>query len=64
VDHGGEVVWVGVAVSASVDQSDFGVDSFEAAIGEPVFDSGDDPVEVFPDPFSELFERGQVGSDC
>jgi hypothetical protein len=56
VDHGGEVVGVGVAVAAAVDEPDFGVYSFESAVGEMVGDGGDDPVEVAADEAGEVDE--------
>jgi hypothetical protein len=57
VDHGCEVVGVGMAVTAPVDESDFGVDSFKSAVGEAVFDRGDDSLEVAADDTGEVVER-------
>ncbi|HEV2068227.1 MAG TPA: hypothetical protein VGR26_00365 [Acidimicrobiales bacterium] len=61
MDHGGEVFGFGVAVAASVDQADLGVDAFEAAVGEAVLDSGDDAVEVLADLAGKVDERLEPG---
>ena len=63
VDHGGEVLPVGVAVAAPVDEADLGVDALEAAVGEPVADGVHDAVEVAVDPAGEVGHGGQAAVD-
>ena len=48
VDHGDEVVEVGVAVGAALDEADSGVEAFDQGVGQLVVDGGDDAVEVVP----------------
>ena len=54
MDHGGEVVAVGVTEPAFVDEPDFGVDSFETAVRQSMFNGGDDAVEVATDLSGEI----------
>jgi hypothetical protein len=46
VDHFDEVVEVGVAVSAALDQSDAGVDGFQQRVGQAEADGVEDAVAV------------------
>ena len=62
MDHGGEVVPVGVAVAASVDESDLGVDAFQAGVGQAEFDGGDDGVEVFADAPDQVLVGGDAAA--
>jgi hypothetical protein len=58
VDHLDEVVETGVAVGATLDEPDVGVDAFDAGVGWPVGDGGDDAVEVVAD--TSVFVGGLV----
>ena len=47
-----------VAVAAALDEPDFGVDAFEAAVGEAFFGGGADAVEVGADGLGQVAEGG------
>jgi hypothetical protein len=43
-----------------LDESDFAVDAFEAAVGEASFHGGADAVEVGADSFGQVAEGGEA----